>query len=935
METGTTLRRLTTVKSNKRTLLDFVGYKSIIGYIKENPEEKNINKAYESIKQLYNNEVDRLNEETRVRNEQIQQLNNTDSRIYKSPDESNVVQFYDDLKSIYSADTNINVYKKGGAGGIFELNFNYRFTSKFSYDFDNIFNTFLRINSDTNRLNDDPEDFEIFINVGYVIEPKFMKQYFKQGDINCVFKAMTDWAIMKLNNSTSNTTTKRYKKLYNDLIKDEQKYRNNGVSENDIYKLANTYQFNINVCTPLQEQFITAKSNKKALTTFNLINTRIGHVDNFMNLKPKHITQKEINKMGKSLIENDEFFIYKHNCCGYSQITSKDGTYAATSDYKDEIQKFEEKTTLERCRLDDFVDKEVSQFIRQGCHFNETVNMKDDIYIDIDGHDVLNPKYEFFKHIDMQKAFTAYKLCKYYEGFMGKPTELRQCDHIVDVGYYLIKNISFSNANPSLKIYNEKMNLFNDNVYPSPDLKFLMDNGVTFDIIAGCWGSKLDFDFSDKMIHSRKEYPDEPSWYAKYTGTMFYNNEYTDFYMKGNQELAEHIKACEHTKSRVDYNDFKQEIKVSYKKQHNKHLSHIAGFILSYARLNVMEQLLSMDPENVIKIVVDAIYYTGDDVNLKNCFRHEYRETISKNIPGRSFISNDKLEIDLEYAAYKEHHMKELHEGPGGSGKTHNLLIDNGFQKVLYVAPSWKLSRQKGKEYAIQNDVWANLLSDDPQKLNEYQKKYNVMILDEVSMMTDAAKKKLFKNYSNMKLIFCGDIGYQLPSFEANQKPITKCDFDYIKTYIKNYRCQCPKLLKLLAMCRKNINNKNLFNMVKKQLPTITKDELVKKYNMNDMILTRSIKGRDEYTELLKNHQKYYILKTDNKYCKGEILHEKPCDDYKENIDYELRNAYTIHSIQGETANHKLYINASYMEQTAIYTALSRAKYMEQIKMII
>ena len=933
----TTFQKLHTIKGNKRKLLDFVGSKSIISFIKENPELNNIDRAYETIRQLYNEEVDRVNEETRIRNEIQEQLNNnTDIREYISPYEGNITQFYDDLKSVHSEGINVNVYKQGGSGGIYELNFNYRFTNSFSSDYKYIFNNFLMISSDENRLDNDTEDYTLYINTGIVIEPNFIEQHFKQGDINCVFKAMSEWAKNKMNLSTHKRAIQRYKKMYNDMINDETKYRSSGVSENDLYQLANKYQVNINVCTPLQEKFITANSNKKALTTFNLMNTRIDHVDHLVNLKSKKIPQKELNKLGKTLLETDEFFIYKQNCDGYSWISTSDGTYEAISDYKNEIQQFEKDTGLEQCRLDDFVDKDISQFIRQGCHFNETVDMKDDIYIDKDGENVLNPIYEEFTHIDKRKAYTAYKLCKYYDGFLGKVTDLRRCDHIVDIGYYLIKNINFNNANPRLKIYNDKMNIYNDNVWPSPDLKFLMDNGVTFDIIAGCWGSKMDFDFTENMVHSRKQYPDEPSWYAKWTGQSFYKNDYTDFYMKGDKELAEHIKACEQTTSRIDYNEFKNEIKVSYKKASNKHLSHVTGFIVSYARLNVMEQLLSMEPDNVIKIVVDAIYYTGDDVTLKNCFRHEYRETISKNIPGRSFISNDKLDIDLDYdAEYREHHMKELHEGPGGSGKTHNLLIDNGFQKVLYCAPSWKLSRQKAKEYSIQNDVWANILSDDQFKIDEYNKKYNVLIVDEVSMMTNAAKLKLFKNYPNMKLLFCGDIGFQLPSFEENAETMSKHGFDYIKTYTKNHRCQCDKLLRLLTMCRKNINNQDLYNMVKEQLPKITKEELTKQYTINDMILTRSIKKRDEYTDLLNNHKKYYILKTDINYCKGEILHEKPCDDYKINIDYELRHAYTIHSIQGETAKHMLYIHDSYMEPSAIYTALSRARYLSQVKMIV
>ena len=106
-----------------------------------------------------------------------------------------------------------------------------------------------------------------------------------------------------------------------------------------------------------------------------------------------------------------------------------------------------------------------------------------------------------------------------------------------------------------------------------------------------------------------------------------------------------------------------------------------------------------------------------------------------------------------------------------------------------------------------------------------------------------------------------------------------------------------------------------MFNIVKKLIPSITQEELKNQYTIKDLILTRSITKRDFYTELLTDSKKYYVLKTDRNFCKGEILYEKPNDDYKEGVgeDYEIRNAYTIHSIQGETAKNKLYIHNSYM----------------------
>lgn len=66
------IRRLNTINRNKRTLLDFVGYRSIQQFRRENPEYRSNDSAYRSLLGMYNDEVDRLNiEEERLRVQQL------------------------------------------------------------------------------------------------------------------------------------------------------------------------------------------------------------------------------------------------------------------------------------------------------------------------------------------------------------------------------------------------------------------------------------------------------------------------------------------------------------------------------------------------------------------------------------------------------------------------------------------------------------------------------------------------------------------------------------------------------------------------------------------------------------------------------------------------------------------------------------------------
>ena len=89
-----------------------------------------------------------------------------------------------------------------------------------------------------------------------------------------------------------------------------------------------------------------------------------------------------------------------------------------------------------------------------------------------------------------------------------------------------------------------------------------------------------------------------------------------------------------------------------------------------------------------------------------------------------------------------------------------------------------------------------------------------------------------------------------------------------------------------------------------------------------------------EYTTPLSirsERQKYLIRSSDRVWSNGDIV----ISDTPPNIKHEVRHAFTIHSIQGETARHQLYIDTRKMWSSAVwYTAISRAQWLRQIKLV-
>ena len=748
-------------------------------------------------------------------------------------------------------------------------------------------------------------------------------QAFKEGITNCLLTPIKVWATETLEQSKSKTAKYRYSKIITDIQEFESMYVD-GVPENAISDICNKLQIDISIQMPYCEtKFIDCQSIKKRLKHFNFLNTRINHIDiNEITNLGNYIesSRKEIFQIIEKCNVDGIFYYYNRDkTCVYTL----QNIYKVVDDFNKVVNEFEDDYNMNEYMIDDITQPELSAFICEGTHYNSTV--------DFVGRDEL---LQSTNHYDMEKAYANFQRCKFYNGFLGKITDFRSCDKIEGIGLYKICGLDYSNANLAFIAYNNKMGIYLNNcVYPSPELNMLYSYGVKFEVIAGCWGiESFDFEFNDDMLHNKTE---EISYYAKWCGLIDSHKLTKDFWFKGDYNTADLL--------RDNYGDGivkwyeNEEICVSYPKKHNFHKGHITAFITSYQRISVIEQLMEIKIENVKRICVDGIYFCNEEVVCKNVFRTKTDKKFG-NIAGDSYISNNESNPINDFATKRKHNSKELWIGAGGNGKTHTNLIDKGLVKVLYVSPSWKLARNKQREYNCNSKVWANILTEDPEQQRKI-KNHNCLLIDEVSMMTEEQKQFIFSTYSNMKLIFCGDLGFQLPCITG--KTTDNTGFDKIIKLDVNYRCNDNRLLYILDMLREMISydrpkweiNKYVIAEFKKLGRYISIDELVGKYTIDDMILTGTNCFKNYLTDLFVGKfetEKYYITSNNRVFSNGEIvIGEKP------DIKCEVRHAFTTHSIQGETAYNKLFIESSKMfDSRMFYTALSRAKSLDQIYII-
>jgi len=307
-------------------------------------------------------------------------------------------------------------------------------------------------------------------------------------------------------------------------------------------------------------------------------------------------------------------------------------------------------------------------------------------------------------------------------------------------------------------------------------------------------------------------------------------------------------------------------------------------------------------------------------------------------------------------------YKQELFIGQGGNGKTHLNLFDEGLINAVYVAPSWKLTTEKLREIEkydknIDCIVHQRLFFDPYSKQEKYISRWNNYIIDEASMIIEGLKQYVFENVKG-KIIFCGDLNYQLPpvitpemkkAFGEDAIEMTTDGFDNVRTLTKNYRVKCNKLMKLLTYIRAEIkcvkdeyinygHNTEYVTMhqvtkiLKKECNVITKKQINDIYTKKDLIICSEKVLMNEFTEQFKHIQKYRVLDNTRDYCNGDIIFEKV-----KKVRSELRHGFTIHSVQGITIpeGQYLFIDLRRMKSLRmLYTALSRARYLSQIYII-
>ena len=773
-------------------------------------------------------------------------------------------------------------------------------------------------------------------------------------------------------------STKKSKALINKIVGKKNKeglldiYKG-GIPHSHINKVCANLGVSVKIFLPFQKDPILefkAPSNNNYGKTFTYLNTRLDHLENKKTFTHTDIYYKSfdaepmefqaLQDLVAEKVANNEYCAYKRGYYGITSAKTVDNYYVLEDERTEIFKKFNEDTGLKWTRYNAKEYPLLDEFITYGTHFNSTIDFRDTTHLDEILDNCLATQ-NVIKHIDQYKAYSQFFNCKWYEGFMGKITDFRKhTGKATQLGLYYVSTLDFTKADKKFKEYNSKLNWFLEgNIYTYAELKALESFGVEYDTEYGCWGSHMDFRFTEEMLNKKhkvvlgdKEH--SVPYYSMFCGVMASDKDSTKYYMNGDHRYFGQFNDT------VFYNDESKETHMIFKNPDNWKNKHITAQITAYQRLILLEQLMKMKPETIYRVCVDGIYYSNHYFPLHKCFRHKDKLTFV-NSPSTSYLSHQLVSNSAEkqefltklktLASFREYYKTELWLGPGGTGKTYvNVETEKGWINPVYVPHSWKLASKFTRD--MKTLVHYSLYEDDD--MNNWSKKYNVYLLDECSMLTEYQKQLLMKNIQG-RIIFMGDITGQLKPVVKTEdiikwKATLKADqvwrriqqmgvygIDYITELTYVWRFKCEKLRRVANEIRENMKKNKKANT--SDFKIITRDTVVDFYDYTrDIILCARKEGTKgccrTYTDKFSHLDKFRVKENMLGYFNGDIIYEKI-----PGLSSELRHGYTVHSVQGETYEGKIFIDITDMNLNTdlrmFYTAVSRARKLEQIYLVI
>lgn len=759
-------------------------------------------------------------------------------------------------------------------------------------------------------------------------------QNFREGDVHCLFNAMHTYFTGMVDKSTGKTASN-----YNSKLKKTNKFieaYNAGAPELELESIGKALDVTIHINNISNNTIITA--NPGARKAFTFVNSRVNHVEEVtvdMNAEPEQITLEEGKEIIQQCIDDGIWNLYTGSITNPKTITRADKRYRIGYDLSDIL--FDFISSFEKgIAINSLKERELCEYLLSSINF--VINFKNPLA-------KCEPLYE----IDMKKAYTQFKSYDGYMGFPGIITNVRNVprdfDVVIHPGIYTFTLGEFMDLRPGVE-HLKAWGFQPKGIYtlPSPWIVFLR-RFVSLKLLYGAYGKRLDFDFTPEMI--------EMKGYQIWTGMQMHTDDELHYYMACNQETAE-IVASQHTEDNVQYDDQSNTLMISKKKPYHYISPHLSSFVIAYTQLAVLAEAMRYRVKHIYAVKVDSIVlgcdvlpyssvwqdgdFTGEEIPIN-------KSSIGYIVKQTDYVLKNKgstVPYDLDSQG------NVFHAGPGGDGKTHRVLMDDGFrQDLIYCTIAWSLIAPKMKEYNVRGTSVLKLKGGmfGKTKVIPYKEEHgqpSVIALDEMSMISSEEIKYIKELYPLSQIIMMGDY-YGGKYFQSSIIMAGRSLYHPSAYYLteNDYRSSDEKTRLFKRSVRELMKRgEPIIVYLCSMLTSIHDAELASVYK-RDYILTYTHEGIAYFTKKLDNDCWHLVTKHTIKdiydRCAGKEAH---LHGELLRVPIEGRTvavqAHTVHGFQGKTIdNEKCFIDiTSFMCNEDIYTAISRVRSMDQLYLI-
>jgi hypothetical protein len=744
-----------------------------------------------------------------------------------------------------------------------------------------------------------------------VLPLKLQQKYRDGGEKHCVIRPIYERYLQQSINSVSEASKKRLDRQARQVLKLEQEYPD-GVPEEDMEIVAKTSQLCIVIHDIIGNE--TKRYNEKSKHHFHFTNTRNNHLEKgfiTINEKPTQVSQEELNAILDEHLRENVFHLIRRNQYDAICIKSLRGCWELANPENDIMNNFSKEIGIHKYSYDALKYPELNSHILESRIINSAPTPLCSNPNDLDGANL----------VDLEKAYTQHKACPYYDGFLGVIQQYRKLHIKHEVAKFLKNHLGifkFRITSSNNKLLNQ-FGLLRGQEYTLPSVEilyYMKEHKMTCELIAGCWGSRFDFEYTDEMLENRR--------YCMWAGKQGMQHDETLYTFKGDEQWCAHLKSTLGEDNVVYFDTGYIACKIKQSTSYTRH--HILSFITAYTRINMMEIIKQIPSESLIKVVLDGLYFRGElpDIHCK------YKmNKLKEHGNFREYWYYPSETDTSKWTEYKkEFDSRCILAGAGGSGKTHRILTDKGFVNPKYIVPMHSLGKECRNKYGVSYDTIHKFAGIGCVSRRDEGVHYlsGMILVDELTMLDREHVDKLINMYPESLIFIAGDIDekqwYQCRNknelWRQNWRFIFfEHDYRALDEELKQFKCLIREKMREVFTFGDSADAEQINDWVKKNYSVTPMETAIKMFKTGDVWIAGT---HATNAKLIENGIVSGHLKDKEINYSGEG---------------EVRGAFTIHSFQGLTISDKrVFISLDNFEYAMFYTAVSRVRHLNQIVLV-